>query len=223
MKFFAAILVAATTAIAQQVGSEEGPSVSSGPSAVSNPNVNNGWQSQNSLFNSGSDGGNVFENLSGNSFSKSIGNTAVNDNNFINPSQTRVSGNTGSTTNGEGNHIGDVFTGADQFAGFGGVAGWGAFHKRDAVFNNYGYGHARAAYPVAYGGYQREAVAAPVYAHPVAYSHPVAYAPHPVAYAPHPVAYAPRPAPYAAPAYRPAYPVANNYNHQQASIVQNQA
>ncbi|KAJ1802775.1 hypothetical protein LPJ56_006078 [Coemansia sp. RSA 2599] len=219
MKFFTAILVAATTVIAQQVGSEDGPSVSSGPAAVSNPNVNNGWQAQNSLFNTGSDGGNIFENLSGNSFSKSIGNSATNDNNFINPSQTRVSGNTGLTTNGEGNHIGDVFTG--QTGGW----GWGGFHKRDAVFNNYGYGHARAAYPVAaYDGYRREA--APVYAHPVAYApHPVAYAPaRPVAYAPpRPVAYAaPHPAAYA-PAYHPAYPVANNYNHQQASIVQNQA
>ncbi|KAJ2699442.1 hypothetical protein FB645_005323 [Coemansia sp. IMI 203386] len=215
MKFFAAVLVAATTVIAQQIGSEEGPAVSSGPAAVSNPNVNNGWQAQNSLFNSGSDGGNIFENLAGNSFSKSIGNTATNDNNFINPSQTRVAGNTGSTTNGEGNHIGDVFSDAGH-GGFGGFGGWGAFHKRDAVFNNYGYGHGRAAYPVAYGGYHHEA--APVYAHPVAYApvHPVAYAPvHPVAYAPRPVAYAP--------SYGHARPVANNYNHQQASIVQNQA
>ncbi|KAJ1847266.1 hypothetical protein LPJ73_004297 [Coemansia sp. RSA 2703] len=205
MKFFAAILVAATAVVAQQIGSEEGPSVSSGPTAVSNPNVNNGWQAQNSLFDSGHKGGNVFQDLVGNTFSDSVSNTATNDNNFVNPSQTKVSGNTGATTNGEGNHIGDVFS-----QGFGGFAPFG---KRDAVFNNYGYGH--AGYPAVYGGYHS---AAPVYAHPVAYApaRPVAYAPvRPVSYAPvRPVTYAP--------AYAPAFPAQYNHNVQKASIVQNQ-
>ncbi|KAJ2241899.1 hypothetical protein GGI13_007159, partial [Coemansia sp. RSA 455] len=63
MQIFATLVVAATAVLAQQIGSEEGPNVANGPVALSNPNVNNGWQAQNSLINSGTDGGNVFENL----------------------------------------------------------------------------------------------------------------------------------------------------------------
>ncbi|KAJ2723484.1 hypothetical protein GGI07_002608 [Coemansia sp. Benny D115] len=205
MKFFTAIIVAATAVVAQQIGSEEGPSVASGPSAVSNPNVNNGWQAQNSLFNSGSDGGNVFEHLTGNTFNKAVSNSATNDNNFVNPSQVHVSGNTGPTTNGEGNHIGDVFS--DGFRGFG---GFGGFHKRDAVFNNYGFGHGYAGYPAVYGGYHPQ----------VASVYPVPY--QPIAYAPaRPVAYAPIARPVVG---YPGYPASRvNHNVQNASIVQNQA
>ncbi|KAJ2119697.1 hypothetical protein IW147_005661 [Coemansia sp. RSA 720] len=195
---FATLLVAATAVLAQQIGSEQGPDVASGPSAVSNPNVNNGQQFQNSLLSSGNEGGNVFEGLTGNTFNSLKSNTGISDNNFVNPSQTHVSGNQGSTTNGEGNHIGDFFD----------AGGFVPFHKRDAVFNNYGHGHG---YPTAFvGGYAPQAV----YAHP-------AYAP---VYA-HP-AYAPV---YSHPAYVPARPVAVrpaghvNHNEQNASIVQNQA
>ncbi|KAJ1659298.1 hypothetical protein GGF38_004101, partial [Coemansia sp. RSA 25] len=138
MQIFATLVVAATAVLAQQIGSEEGPSVANGPVALSNPNVNNGWQAQNSIVTSGSDGSNLFENLSGNTFSKSISNFAMSDNNFINPSQTKVSGNSGATTNGEGNMIGDFF---------GGPVNGGAMHRRDAVVNNYGgYAHARGGY-----------------------------------------------------------------------------
>ncbi|KAJ1877120.1 hypothetical protein H4R99_007152 [Coemansia sp. RSA 1722] len=160
MQIFATLLIAATAVIAQQVGSDSGPAVSNGESAVSNPNVNNGWQSQNSLFNTGESGGNVFSGLKDNKFSTSISNSATNDNNFVNPSQTQVQGNTGSTANGEANHIGDFVSGAGGFAPFGGA--WGGFRKRDAVFNNYGYGHG-----------------VPVYAHPIAFAPVAPFYPHP--------------------------------------------
>ncbi|KAJ2831211.1 hypothetical protein J3B01_005442, partial [Coemansia erecta] len=111
---------------------------------------------------------------------------------------THVSGNQGPTTNGEGNHIGDFFD----------AGGFVPFHKRDAVFNNYGREHG---YPATFvGGYAPQVV----YAHPAfapVYSHP---------------AVAPV---YAHPAYVPARPVAVrpagqfNHNEQNASIVQNQA
>ncbi|KAJ2489581.1 hypothetical protein IWW37_003861 [Coemansia sp. RSA 2050] len=206
MQIFATLVVAATAVLAQQIGSEEGPSVSNGPVALSNPNVNNGWQAQNSLINSGTDGGNVFENLSGNTFSKSLSNFAMSDNNFINPSQTKVSGNSGSTTNGEGNMIGDFFAGA--------VSG---LHRRDAVFNNYGYAHAR-------GGYERPVV----YDRPVVYERPVVYS-RPEVYV-RPVVYSqPQPQVYARPQQSYGHPAAYGYpvdqsihNHQDASIVQNQ-
>ncbi|KAJ1646868.1 hypothetical protein J3B02_000490 [Coemansia erecta] len=161
MQIFATLLIAATAVIAQQVGSDSGPAVSNGESAVSNPNVNNGWQSQNSLFNSGESGGNVFSGLKDNKFSTSISNSATNDNNFVNPSQSQVSGNTGSTTNGEGNHIGDFISSPASFAPLG---AWGGFRKRDAIFNNYGH---HGGYPVGvYAQPYAFAPVAPVYVHP---------------------------------------------------------
>ncbi|KAJ2440729.1 hypothetical protein GGF42_007533 [Coemansia sp. RSA 2424] len=157
MQIFATLVVAATAVLAQQIGSEQGAAVSSGETALSHPNVNNGWQAQNSLISTGSDGGNVFSGLHGNKFSTSLSNGAMSDNNFINPSQTQTSGNTGSTANGANNHIGDFFNAPV------------AFRRRDVSFNNVGgYGH---------GGYDRGydrsyVVPAPVYEVPV-YEHPV--------------------------------------------------
>ncbi|KAJ2803534.1 hypothetical protein H4R20_002855 [Coemansia guatemalensis] len=218
MQIFATLLVAASAVLAQQIGSEQGPDVASGPSAVSNPNVNNGQQFQNSLVSSGSKGGNVFEDLVGNTFIDTTSNVGISDNNFVNPSTTSVSGNTGATTNGEGNHIGDFIGGLPGGLPIGlGVGGPVGFHKRDAVFNNYGHGH--PGYPVGYAphGAPVHVLPAPVYAHPVyapVHHVPVSY---PVA-APHPAAY-----PVAAP--RPVgYPVGQfNHNSQNAAIVQNQA
>ncbi|KAJ2861358.1 hypothetical protein GGH94_004956 [Coemansia aciculifera] len=154
MQIFATLVVAATAVLAQQIGSEQGPSVSSGETALSHPNVNNGWQSQNSLVNTGSDGGNVFNGLHGNTFSTGFTNGAISDSNFINPSQNQVSGNTGSTANGEKNHIGDFFTAPV------------AFRKRDVAFNN-NFGH--GGYDRGYDhGYDRSyVVPAPVYEVPV--------------------------------------------------------
>ncbi|KAJ2001434.1 hypothetical protein H4R26_004137 [Coemansia thaxteri] len=165
MQIFATLVVAATAVLAQQIGSEQGPSVSSGEVALSNPNVNNGWQSQNSLINNGQDGGNVFHGLQGNTFNTGFSNSAISDSNFINPSQSHVAGNSGATTNGQGNFIGDFFAG--------GPAG---FHKRDAVFNNFGhgYGYGHGGYDRGYAApaYERPVYAAPVYERPV-YAAPV--------------------------------------------------
>ncbi|KAJ2554005.1 hypothetical protein EV175_002739 [Coemansia sp. RSA 1933] len=198
MKFFAALVVATTAVLAQQQEGNQGPNLSEGPSAVSNPNVNNGWQAQGSFFDSSSSGHNDISGEVGNSFNHQASNSAIMDSNFINPSKSSISGNVGDTANGEGNAIGDIF-------------GAGGFFKRDAVLNNFGGFGGRA-----YGGH---------YGAPVAYAapHPIAYvAPHPIAYAA-PVAYvAPRPVAYAAP--RPVAYGAASYNHnvQDGSIVQNQ-
>ncbi|KAJ2612940.1 hypothetical protein H4S08_002475 [Coemansia sp. RSA 1365] len=196
MQIIATLLVAASAVLAQQVGSDQGPTVASGPSAVSNPNVNNGQQLQNSLVSSGSKGGNLFQDLVGNTFVDSASNVGISDNNFVNPSSTSVSGNTGATTNGQGNNIGDFFAAIPGAIPVG-------FHKRDAVFNNYGHGvvgYAPHGAPV-------HVLPAPVYHHPV-------YVPvHNVQ------------ASYPAVAARPVgYPVGQvNHNSQNAAIVQNQA
>ncbi|KAJ2497856.1 hypothetical protein GGH96_004774 [Coemansia sp. RSA 1972] len=132
MKLFATLSLAATAAVAQQVGSSSGPSVSDGEAAVSHPNINNGLQLQNSLADSSNKGGNVFHNLEGNTFTDALSNTGLSDNNFVNPSSDNVSGNSGATTNGHGNQIGDI---AHGLAGFAPPVGT-LIHKRDVVFNN---------------------------------------------------------------------------------------
>ncbi|KAJ1746005.1 hypothetical protein LPJ58_005867, partial [Coemansia sp. RSA 1591] len=131
--FFATIALAATAAVAQQIGSNGGPSVSDGEAAVSHPNINNGLQLQNSLADSSDKGGNFFHNLQGNTFTDALSNTGISDNNMVNPSNNHVSGNSGATTNGEGNQIGDIVHGLAGFGGFG-----GQFRRRDLVFNNGG-------------------------------------------------------------------------------------
>ncbi|KAJ2021876.1 hypothetical protein IWW57_004745 [Coemansia sp. S610] len=155
MQIFATLIVAATAVIAQQVGSEQGPTVSSGETALSHPNVNNGWQAQNSLVNTGSDGSNVFSGLHGNKFSTGFTNGAISDSNFINPSQNQVAGNSGSTANGENNHIGDFFNAPV------------AFRRRDVAFNNVGYGHGGYEHGHEHGYDRPYVVPAPVYEVPV--------------------------------------------------------
>ncbi|PIA14136.1 hypothetical protein COEREDRAFT_82961 [Coemansia reversa NRRL 1564] len=159
MKFFATLVLAATAVVAQQIGSDSGPTVADGPSAVSNPNINNGQQAQNSLVDGSNKGGNVFQGLTGNTFSDSVSNLGISDNNFVNPSQTSVSGNKGDTANGEGNHIGDFIQAA---------TGFGPIRKRDAVFNNFDH--------AAWGYHPVFPVYAPVYGVPV-YPHPGFVAP----------------------------------------------
>ncbi|KAJ2146231.1 hypothetical protein IW136_000666 [Coemansia sp. RSA 678] len=133
MKFFATIALAATVAVAQQIGSSGGPSVSDGEAAVSHPNINNGLQLQNSLADSSDKGGNFFHGLEGNTFTDALSNTGISDNNMVNPSNDHVSGNSGPTTNGHGNQIGDIVHGLAGFGGFG-----GQFRRRDVEFNNFG-------------------------------------------------------------------------------------
>ncbi|KAJ1821843.1 hypothetical protein LPJ56_003167, partial [Coemansia sp. RSA 2599] len=130
------------------VGSSSDGKASTGPAAVSHPNENNGWQSQNSLFNNANTGGNVFSGLHGNTFDSSVKNTAFSDNNAVNPSEAQVSGNSGSTANGVNNHIGDVVPGVNEFAAFAvpvaaaaAPVNYPGFHKRDVQFNNVFPGH----------------------------------------------------------------------------------
>ncbi|KAJ2723482.1 hypothetical protein GGI07_002606 [Coemansia sp. Benny D115] len=153
MKIFATLILAASAAVAQQVGSSADSRTSTGSSAVSHPNENNGWQAQNTLFNTGNSGGNVFSNLHGNTFNSGVSNTAVTGNNFVNPSQSDVSGNTGPTANGRDNHIGDVLSEGQRFIhGAVPVADfYGGFRKRSVVFNNFAHGAEfhHGGYPVA--------------------------------------------------------------------------
>ncbi|KAJ2782113.1 hypothetical protein H4R18_002481 [Coemansia javaensis] len=164
MKLLAVLSAIAAVAVAQQVGSSGGSTFSEGENAVSNSNVNNDQQFQNSVVSAGEKGGNVFHGLDGNAFADSISNMGLADGNFVNPAQTSVSGNSGPTANGGSNFLGNAING-----GF----GFGPHRKRDAVFNNFG--------PAPAWGYPGAAPAfAPVYAIPV-YAHPARYAPVPVA------------------------------------------
>ncbi|KAJ1725491.1 hypothetical protein LPJ53_000306 [Coemansia erecta] len=119
MRTFTAIVFAATAVLGQEIGFSGGASVSSGSSAVSNPNVNNGWQSDSSLFSSGESGGvNTFNNVAGSSFTNVNANAAFKDNILNNPSITGVKGNDGWTANGDANNLGPVqnlFGGAGVF------------------------------------------------------------------------------------------------------------
>ncbi|KAJ2448403.1 hypothetical protein EV183_005452 [Coemansia sp. RSA 2336] len=126
-----AIFTIFALASAQEVGFTDGDSVVAGPNAISNPNVNNGWQADSSLFaNTGAAGGaaggpQVFNDVVGSSFTHVNSNTAIKDNLVNNPSASFVSGNDGWTANGDRNQLGPV---QNDF---------GAFHKRgNVVFAN---------------------------------------------------------------------------------------
>ncbi|KAJ2724710.1 hypothetical protein GGI07_001763 [Coemansia sp. Benny D115] len=111
MRSFTAIAFVATTTavIGQEIGFSGGSSISSGTNAVSNPNVNNGWQSDSSLFSSGEGAGvNTFNNVAGSSFTNVNANAAFKDNILNNPSITSVKGNSGWTANGDANELGPV-------------------------------------------------------------------------------------------------------------------
>ncbi|KAJ2767209.1 hypothetical protein IWQ57_004046 [Coemansia nantahalensis] len=105
MKVVAFIIAAAAAVAAQDIAADGGNTVSTGASAINHKNENSGTQVSNSLLDSGNKGGNSMNNLNGNSFVDSTSNVGLSDNNIVNPSQTTVSGNTGSTANGHGNHI----------------------------------------------------------------------------------------------------------------------
>ncbi|KAJ2615183.1 hypothetical protein H4S08_001366 [Coemansia sp. RSA 1365] len=110
MRTFATIILASSAVLAQEVGFSDGPSIVSGSNAVSNPNVNNGWQSDSSLFASGGQGGSsdVFNNVFGSSFTNVNSNSAIKDNIVNNPSAAFVKGNDGWTANGDANALGPV-------------------------------------------------------------------------------------------------------------------
>ncbi|KAJ1646308.1 hypothetical protein J3B02_006289 [Coemansia erecta] len=129
MRSFTAIVFAASAVLAQEIGFSGGPSVSSGTNGISNPNVNNGWQSDSSLFSGGESAGvNTFNNVAGSSFTNVNANSAVKDNIINNPSFAAVKGNNGWTANGDANNLGPV---QNLF----GAAGAGVFRRSgDVVF-----------------------------------------------------------------------------------------
>ncbi|KAJ2713510.1 hypothetical protein H4R19_002213 [Coemansia spiralis] len=109
----------------QDIAAASGDSVSGGPAAVSNPNVNNGEQTDSSLIVSGgASDGDFINNAFGNSITHVNSNQANKGNLVINPSFTTSDGNSGATANGNQNHLGDS---QDMYPGL-----W----RRDVVFNN---------------------------------------------------------------------------------------
>ncbi|KAJ2863463.1 hypothetical protein GGH94_003588 [Coemansia aciculifera] len=109
MRTYTAIAFAASAVFAQEIGFSGGSSISSGSNAVSNPNVNNGWQADSSLFSSGGSGApSTFNNIAGSSFTSVNSNAAFKDNILNNPSATFVKGNDGWTANGNQNAMGPV-------------------------------------------------------------------------------------------------------------------
>ncbi|KAJ1901654.1 hypothetical protein LPJ66_000622 [Kickxella alabastrina] len=206
MQIIATLLVAASAVLAQQVGSTSGPTVSGGSTAISSPNVNHGKQLQNSISNSGPSGGNTYSGIDGSTFNTAFSNSASVGNNFINPTQTSIKGNTGFTGSGEGNIIASAF-------GTGIIPPFFGFGKRDAIINN----HGPAGYPA---GYPHGYPASYPVGYPVGYpaGYPHGYYPYP------PQVYTPAPAVrYAQPAYPVGIPAAHiEHKTQSASIVQNQ-
>ncbi|KAJ2451772.1 hypothetical protein EV183_003367 [Coemansia sp. RSA 2336] len=149
MKFSFALALIASVAVAQKLGSDAGQTSSTGSNAVDNGNTNNGQQFTNSVVSDGKKGGNKFHGIDGSSFSDSTSNFGMSDNNLINPSSQNTQGNTGPTTNGKHNHIGDSPAGV---------------HRRDAVINNYPHSPIWG-YPVHGVPVFAPVVGAPIYPH----------------------------------------------------------
>ncbi|KAJ1943635.1 hypothetical protein FBU59_002850 [Linderina macrospora] len=91
----------------QQVGSSLGDAIDTGSNAISSPNVNQGTQIEDSIIDNGFDGGNTFAGNIGSTFTKVTSNSVNKGNIVVNPSTVHTAGNTGETTNGVGNQIGD--------------------------------------------------------------------------------------------------------------------
>ncbi|KAJ2163202.1 hypothetical protein GGF46_000132 [Coemansia sp. RSA 552] len=112
MRSFAAVILASSAVLAQEIGFSGGADVVDGPNAISNPNINNGWQADSSLFAGGNGaaaaGPDVFNNVFGSSFTNVNSNAAAKDNIVNNPSFTHVKGNDGWSANGDANALGPV-------------------------------------------------------------------------------------------------------------------
>ncbi|KAJ2850602.1 hypothetical protein IWW36_001783 [Coemansia brasiliensis] len=156
MKFFPTLAIIAAVAVAQKLDSQAGQTFAGGSSALDNPNINNGKEVTNTLVDGGNKGHNKFHGITGSSFTHDASNFGMSDNNLVNPSQHTTTGNSGPTTNGKGNQIGDRPAG---------------LNRRDAVVNNYPHspiwGYPAHGVPVF-----APVVGAPIYPHP-----PVAGAP----------------------------------------------
>ncbi|KAJ2080747.1 hypothetical protein H4R24_002837 [Coemansia sp. RSA 988] len=113
MRTFAIITVAATTAFAaplairqQTVGrAESGPNMVNGPSAISNPNVNNGAQTEGSIDSSTSFDGAVIEGATGNSLTDINNNLNFHDNIVSNPNINAAIDSSGGAVVGNGNQV----------------------------------------------------------------------------------------------------------------------
>ncbi|KAJ2540304.1 hypothetical protein EV175_006249 [Coemansia sp. RSA 1933] len=141
----------------EEIEAEGGDSFSNGPAAVSNPNINNGFQVDSSLIDDGStSGGDVFANNFGMSVTNIKSNSANKDNIVINPTTVNSNGNSGKTANGQGNNIGDSETVVP-----------GVLFRRDAIVT---------------GGTYETFYAHPGYAHVPVYVAPIDYAPPHVGY-----------------------------------------
>ncbi|KAJ1728331.1 hypothetical protein LPJ61_004087 [Coemansia biformis] len=141
----------------QGIEAETGDSVSGGPAAVSNPNVNNGDQVDGSLIVNGSEDGDFINNAFGNSITHVNSNQANKGNLVINPSVVTSNGNDGWTANGNQNHLGDS---QDVIPGL-----W----RRDAVFTNVATTNARFAHDVPLAYYPQVFYTPPVAAYPAGY------------------------------------------------------
>ncbi|KAI8319983.1 hypothetical protein GQ54DRAFT_319338 [Martensiomyces pterosporus] len=164
MRTIAALVFTATLAASQEIGFSGGSNIAAGASAIDNPNINNGWQSDSSLFSSGGSGfggSNTFNNIVDSHFSTSNSNSVFSDNIVNNPVQNSIKGNSGWTANGDKNNLGPV---QNDFAGV-------PFLKRETAYSN-SYHAANAYKPAA----APQPIAVPVVYHPAAYVAPVHYA-----------------------------------------------
>ncbi|KAJ2814251.1 hypothetical protein H4S07_000050 [Coemansia furcata] len=190
MRTFAALIVSTVAVAAQEIGFTGSANVASGTSAINNPNVNNGWQADSSLFASGdSSAPNTFNGVFNSHFTNINSNLAASDNLLNNPSFIRVAGNNGWSANGDHNAMGPV---QNNFGG--------AFVRRggDVVFANgyHGAGPVVSLPPIVFHSTPAPynvPIAVPAPAH---YEAPIVVIPKPV---PAPIIYSPPPATYAAP------------------------
>ncbi|KAJ2720516.1 hypothetical protein GGI07_004561 [Coemansia sp. Benny D115] len=112
MRTFTIIALASGVACAQKIGFSGGSGISSGVNAINNPNINNGWQLDSSLFSSGNAAGsNIFNNVAGSQFSNINANAEIKDNGINNIGLTKIAGNSGWTANGDGNALGPIQNG----------------------------------------------------------------------------------------------------------------
>ncbi|KAJ2165860.1 hypothetical protein IW139_002073 [Coemansia sp. RSA 353] len=242
MRFFTTVALTISAVVAQEIGVSSGDRVSAGASAIDHPNVNNGMQSDGSLFVSGTAGqGGLFNNVVGSHFVNANLNTAFEDNLVNNPGFTSIAGNSGWVANGDRNALGSV-----QNV----LVRRGEYHAAAPAYNApASYHPAMPAYsaPVVYHPVGPIVVPAPVhyyapvfhaYPAPSMYKAPVAEKPAHYAAPEYHAPVAEKPAHYAAPEYHapiaaPAYhsavpapiavPVEIKKSAQTATIIQNQA
>ncbi|KAJ2359077.1 hypothetical protein IWW50_000079 [Coemansia erecta] len=253
MRFFTTIALTISAAVAQEIGATSGDKVSAGASAIAHPNVNNGVQTDGSLFVSGTGSGesSLFNNVFGGHFVNANLNTAIEDNLVNNPGFNSVSGSSGWIANGDGNALGAVQNTFGKREYHAALPAAPAYHAPAVYHPVAPYAavapiivpapvqyyapvfHTRPA-PAHYAAPVAEKpahYAAPVAEKPAHYAAPVAEKPAHYAAPAAPEYHAPvtapeHTAPPAAPAYHagaPVVPVESKHSSQTATIIQNQA